>query len=51
MKVTLLSKLPATIGIPRTRRMTSVLEAIVEYVKTPPPSSTKASGSKTEYVP
>jgi hypothetical protein len=33
------------------RRMASVLEAVLESVKTPPSSSTKASGSKTEEVP
>jgi hypothetical protein len=31
--------------------MASVLEAILESVKTPPYSSTEASGSKTEEVP
>jgi hypothetical protein len=36
---------------PRKRRMASVLEAILESVKTPPYSSTEASGSKTEEVP
>jgi hypothetical protein len=31
--------------------MARVLEAILESVKTPPPSSAEASGSKTEDVP
>jgi hypothetical protein len=51
MKVIVLPKLPATTGTPRKRRMASVLEAVLEYVKTPPPSSTEASRSKTEDVP
>jgi hypothetical protein len=45
MMVTALPKLPATIGTLRKRRLASVLEAILESVKTPPPS-TEASGSK-----
>jgi hypothetical protein len=50
MKVTTLPKLPATIGTPRKRRMASVLEAVLEFVKMPPPSSVEASGSKTEDI-
>ena len=49
MKVTALPKLPATTGTPRKRRMASVLEAVLEFVKTPPPS-VEASGSKTEDI-
>jgi hypothetical protein len=48
MMVTALPKLPATTGTPRKRRMASVLEAVLESVKTPHPSSTEASGSKIE---
>jgi hypothetical protein len=48
-KTTIFSKLPITTGTPRKWRMASVLEAILEYVKTPP-SSVEASGSKTEEV-
>jgi hypothetical protein len=51
MKVTILPKLPATTETPRKRRMASVLEAVLESVKTPPPSFAEASGSKTEDVP
>jgi hypothetical protein len=51
MKVTILPKLPATTETPRKRRMTIVLEAVLESVKTPSPSSAEASGSKTEDVP
>jgi hypothetical protein len=51
MKVIVLPKLPATTGTPRKRRMASVLEAILESVKTLPPSSDEASGSKTKDVP
>jgi hypothetical protein len=51
MIVTSLPKLPATTGTPRKRRMASVLEAVLESVKTPPPSSAEASGSKDEDVP
>jgi hypothetical protein len=50
MKVTILPKLPATAGTPRRRRMASVLEAVLESVRMPPPS-VEASGSKTEDVP
>jgi hypothetical protein len=50
MKVTALPKLPATTETPRKRRMASVLEAVLESVKTPPPSSPEASGSKTDDV-
>jgi hypothetical protein len=50
MMVTALPKLPATTGTPRKRRMASVLEAVLESVKTPPPSSAEVSGSKTEDV-
>jgi hypothetical protein len=49
MMVTALPKLPATTRTPRKRRMASVLEVVLESVKTPPPS-TKASCSKTEDV-
>jgi hypothetical protein len=48
MKMTALPKLPATTGTQRKRRMASVLEAVLESVKTLPPSSVEASGSKTE---
>jgi hypothetical protein len=48
MMVAALPKLSATTGTPRKRRLASVLEAILEFVKTPPPSSTEASGGKTE---
>jgi hypothetical protein len=51
MIVTALPKLPVTIGTPRKRRMASVLEAVLESMKTPPPPSSEASGSKTEDVP
>jgi hypothetical protein len=50
MMVTALPKLPATTRTPRKRRMASVLEAVIESVKTSPPSSAKASGSKIEDV-
>jgi hypothetical protein len=50
MKVTALPKLLATIGTPRKRRMASVLDAVLESVKTPPPSSAEASGCKTKDV-
>jgi hypothetical protein len=48
MEVTILPKLPGSIGTSRKRRMASVLEAVLESIKTPPPSSAEASGSKTE---
>jgi hypothetical protein len=48
MIVTALPKLPATTGTPRKRRMASVLEAVLEYVKTMSPSSVEASGNKIE---
>jgi hypothetical protein len=52
IKVAILSKLPSTTGTPRKRRMASVLEAVLESVKTPPSSSSaEASGSKTEEIP
>jgi hypothetical protein len=50
MMVIALLKLPATTETPRKRRMASVFEAVLEFVKTPPPSSVEASGSKTEDV-
>jgi hypothetical protein len=50
MKMTALAKLPSTTGTPRKSRMASVLEAVLESVKTPPASSAKASGNKTEDV-
>jgi hypothetical protein len=50
MKVIRLPKLPTITGTPRKRRMASVLEVVLESVKTPPPSSVEASGSKTEDV-
>jgi hypothetical protein len=50
MKVTILPKLPTTTGTPRKRRMASILEAVLESVKTPP-SSVEASRSKTKEVP
>jgi hypothetical protein len=51
MMVTVLLKLPGAVGTPRKKRMASVLEAILESVKTSPPSSAEASGSKTKDVP
>jgi hypothetical protein len=51
MKGTTLAKPPATTGTPWKRRMATVLEAVLESVKTPPPSSAEASGSQTENVP
>jgi hypothetical protein len=48
--VTALSKLSATTGTSRKRRMDSVLEAVLEYVKTPPLYSTEAFDSKGEDV-
>jgi hypothetical protein len=51
MKVTILPKLPITTGTPRKRRMTSVLKAVLESLKTPPSSSAEASESKTKEVP
>jgi hypothetical protein len=51
MKVTALPKLLATTGTPRKRRMSSVLEAVLESMKTSPPSSAEASGNKIEIVP
>jgi hypothetical protein len=50
MMVIALRKLLATIGTPRKRRMASVLEAVLESVKTPPPFSAEVTGSKTEDV-
>jgi hypothetical protein len=46
MKVAVPPKLSATIGIPRKRRMASVLEVVLESAKTPPPSFAEASRSK-----
>jgi hypothetical protein len=51
MKITILPKLPSTTGTPRKRRMASVLEGVLESMKTPPSYSTEASRSKTEEVP
>jgi hypothetical protein len=51
MKVTILLKLPTITDTPRKRRMASVLEAILESLKTPPSSCAEAPGSKTEEVP
>jgi hypothetical protein len=49
MMVTALPKLSATTtGTPRKRRMASVLDAVLESVKTPPPTSAEASGGKIE---
>jgi hypothetical protein len=49
MLVTVLPKLSATTtGIPRKRRMASVLDVVLEYVKTPPPTSAEASSGKIE---
>jgi hypothetical protein len=50
MMVIALPKLSATTGTPRKRRMASVLEAVLESVKTSPPSFAEASGSKGEDV-
>jgi hypothetical protein len=50
MKVAVLSKLSVTTRTPRKRRMASVLEAVLESAKTPPPSFAEASGSKIEDV-
>jgi hypothetical protein len=47
MLVTALPKLSGTTTTtPRKRRMASVLDAILESVKMPPPTSTEASGGK-----
>ena len=47
MMVTSLPKLSAaTTTTPRKRRMASVLDALLESVKTPPPTFAKASGEK-----
>jgi hypothetical protein len=47
MLVTTLPKLSVTTtGTPRKRWMASVLDAILEPVKTPPPTSVEASGGK-----
>ena len=48
MKVAILPKLPTTTGTPKKRRMVSVLEAVLESVKTPPSSSAEASRGNTE---
>jgi hypothetical protein len=49
MMVIALSKLSATTtGTPRKRRMASVLDAVLESVKTSPPTFAKTSGSKIE---
>jgi hypothetical protein len=49
MLVTALPKLSTTTtGTSSKRRMASVSDAVLEYVKTPPPTSTEASGSKIE---
>jgi hypothetical protein len=49
MLVTALPKLSTTTtATPRKRRMASVLDAVLEYVKTPPPTSVEASGRKIE---
>jgi hypothetical protein len=50
MMMTALPRLPTTTGTPRKRRMASVLEVVLESIKTPPPSSAEASSSKTEDV-
>jgi hypothetical protein len=50
MMVVALPKLPATIGTPRKRGMASVLEAVLESLKTLHPSSAKATGSKSKDV-
>ena len=47
MKAAILLKMPSTTGTPKKRRMTSILEAILESVKMPPSSSAEDSGSKT----
>jgi hypothetical protein len=51
LKEAILPKLLSATGTPRKRRMASVLEAVLESVKTPPFSSTEASGSKIEEAP
>jgi hypothetical protein len=48
--VTALPKMSVATGTPRKRRTNSVLEAVLESVKTPPPSSAEASGGKTKDV-
>jgi hypothetical protein len=49
MLVTALPKLSATTtGTPRKRTMASVLDAVLESMKTPPPTSAEASGGKIE---
>ena len=42
MKVTVLPKLPATTGTPRKRRMASMLDAVLESIKTSAPASAEA---------
>jgi hypothetical protein len=51
MKAAILPKLPSTTGTPSKRRMASVLEAVLDSVKTPPSSSVEASRSKIEEAP
>jgi hypothetical protein len=51
MKVTILPKLSITTGTPRKQRMASILEVVLESVKTPPSSSAEASESKTKEAP
>jgi hypothetical protein len=48
MMMTALPKLSTTTGTLRKRRMASVLDAVLESVKTSPPSSAKASSGKIE---
>jgi hypothetical protein len=49
MLVTASPKLSATTtATPRKRRMASVLDVVLESMKTPPPTSTEASGRKIE---
>jgi hypothetical protein len=51
MKVTILLKLPTTAGTPRKRRMTNVLEGVLESVNMPPSSFAEASRGITKEVP
>jgi hypothetical protein len=51
MKEAILQKMLSVTGTPRKRRMASILEAVLESARTPPSSSTEASGSKIEEAP
>jgi hypothetical protein len=51
MKSAILPKVPSVTGTPKKRRMASVLEDVLESVKTPPLTSAEAAGNKTEEDP